>query len=138
VVLNPTASYAQEGQLTQGPNLRNLYTVGGTLGAQLAYGEHFSLVGEFNVLYEHGSPLGASDQSASALRYTGGLAGTYSWLGHGDVAQSNSVAIGAWLFHESGSVTGTPMPSSPTGMFNTTGVLFGAVFGYRTPAVYGH
>jgi RHS repeat-associated protein len=138
IVLNPNFSYAKEGQLTRGPNLANLTTVGGTAGVQLAFGEHFTLLGEGNILYEHGSPLGSSDQSASALRYTAGLVGTYSWLGHGDEAQSSSVAFGAWYFHESGSVSGTSTADSPTGSFNTSGVLFGAVFGYRTPAVFGH
>jgi RHS repeat-associated protein len=136
IVLNPAVTYAKEGALSQGPTLSNLYTAGGTIGAQLAIGNSLSITAEFNLLYEHGSPLGASDQSAHALRYTGGVVVTKSWLGQGTVTQSNSVAVGAWFFHESGSVTGTSTADSPTGSYGTTGVIFGAVFGYRTPAEY--
>jgi len=135
VVLNPTFSYTGEGQLTQGPNLSNLYTVGGTLGLQLGFGDQFSLLAEGNVSYETGSALRPSDQSASAMRYTAGLVATYSWLGHGTEAQSNSVAFGAWFFHESGTVGGTSVPGSPTGSFNTNGVVIGISTGYRSPAV---
>jgi RHS repeat-associated protein len=134
LVLNPTFSYSREGQLSQGPTLTDLVTLGGTAGVQFAYGETFTLLVEGNISHEQGSPLAPSDQSASAWRYTAGVVGTESWLGHGDEAQSNSIAVGAWVFHESGSVGGTAAASSPTGRFETTGILFGVVFGYRAPA----
>jgi RHS repeat-associated protein len=136
LVLNPTFSYAGEGQLTQGPNLSNLFTFGGTAGVQVGFGNQHSLLFEANISYETGSPLRPSDQSASATRYTAGIVYTYSWLGYGTGAQTNSVAIGAWYSRESGSVSGTATPSSPTGSFNTDGVLFGITFGYRSPAPY--
>ncbi len=135
IVINPTFSYAGQGQLTQGPNLSDLYSVGGTLGVQVGIGDQFNLLAEANGVYEHGSPLGSLDQSVSAGKFTAGLVGTYSWLGNGTTAQSNSVAFGAWIFHEGGSVSGTATQGSPTGGFSTTGVIFGMTFGYRSPAV---
>ena len=136
IVLNPTFSYAGAGSLTQGPYVSNLVTAGGTAGLQFGFGEHVSVLAEFNAVYEHGSPYGSSDQSVSAGRYTGGIVTTYSYLGHGDEAQSNSIAFGIWVFQESGSVSGTATSGSPTGSFGTTGVTFGITSGYRTPAVY--
>ena len=136
IVFNPTFSYVGEGQLTRGPNLSNLITAGGTVGVQVAFGDQFSLLAEGNVSYETGSPLAPFNQSASAWRYTAGVVGTYSYLGYGSQAQSNSIAVGAWIFNESGSVQGTATADSPTGSFHSTGVLFGLEFGYRTPAVY--
>ena len=83
---------------------------------------------EVNGLYEHGSALGSSNQSVNAGKVTAGVIYTKSWLGHGDVAQSNSVAVGAWFFHEEGTISGT---GAGSGRFETNGVLFGLVFGYR-------
>jgi RHS repeat-associated protein len=136
IVVNPTFSYAGVGSLTQGPYVSKLVTVGGTLGVQAGFGDQFTLLLEGNVSYETGSPLSPSDQGVSATRYTAGIVGTYSYLGHGDEAQSNSIAVGIWVFHEAGSVSGTASPGSPTGSFGTTGITIGITSGYRTPAVH--
>lgn len=134
VGLNANASYVGEGALTQGPNFAHLVTAGGTASAQVAFGKHVSLSAEVNGLYEHGSALAGSNQSVNAGKVTGGLIVTGSWLGHGDVAQSNSIAFGIWGFHEAGTISGT---GAGSGGFQTTGVLGGLVFGYRSPAVLG-
>src|SRR5579884_2140906 len=133
IVLNPVLTYTGAGQLTQGPTLTNLVTVGGNAGVQVGVGKQFSLLFEGGAVYEHGSPAAGSDQGASAVRYTGGVVGTFSYLERGTVVQTSSIAVGIWGFHESGAVTGTARPNSPTGAFSTTGVLFGVTLGYRRP-----
>jgi RHS repeat-associated protein len=134
LVLNPVFTYTGTGSLTQGPTVSSLYTGGVNVGLlQLALGDQFSLLFEGGIVYEHGAPVPGSDQGVSAVRYTGGIVGTFSYLDRGTVAQTSSVAVGVWVFHEAGSVTGTASAGSPVGPFQTTGILFGVTLGYRRP-----
>jgi RHS repeat-associated protein len=142
VVLNPIFTYSGEGQLTQGPLVSNLITGGLTAGVQLGWGgdydskDAFSLLFEVSGVGEHGSPLGSSNQSVLAGKVTAGIVGTYTWLGKGTEAQTNSIAVGIWGFYEAGSVSGTPTPDAPTGSFRSSGAIGGITFGYRSPAQY--
>lgn len=145
-VLNPTFSYTQTGQLSQGPAVRDLVTVGGIAGVNFTWGgaekgSSFTLTPEFIYFHSFGSALPASSggtgQGASSDTYRGGLVGTYSWLdrsAHG----TSSVAFGLWYSREAGNVTGPATSSSPSGAFHTDTLTLGGVFSFRRIPLLGN
>lgn len=135
VDLNPTASVAGRGQLSQGPTLSNLYTVGGHAGVNLGLGERWSLLPEAGALYSHGGADAASGstQTGQSVTWRAGVAATYSWLDGGATPATNSLSFGAWYSEERGTIgaaSGAP-PAPPAGDFVTRSVVFGLSYGFR-------
>ena len=132
LVVNPVLSYASRGSLSQGPTMRDLWSVGGIGSAGVAWGKAFGLVGEVAVTEAWGSPLTGSDQAAHSLAERAGLVFTYSYLDRtGSGLQTSSVAFGIWYGHEAGTVTGTPRAGAATGSWDSNSIFFGLVLGYR-------
>ena len=125
--LNPAFSLTSRGQLSQGPTLRKLYTVGGYGGVTLGVGSQTTVLGEVGGFYSHGGPDTSSGSAGESLTLRAGVAVTYSWIDRTSSGpQTSSVSFGAWYTREGGSIGPTP-----SGHFTTESVTVGATFGYR-------
>ena len=141
VDLNPVLSYAGRGQLSQGPTLRDLYTVGGYAGVTIGVGRQTTVLGEAGAFYSHGGadPSSGSTQSGESLTWRAGVAVTYSWVERTlSGPQTSSVSFGAWYTQERGSIgAASPADAAPYGRFTTDSVMAGATFGFRRIPLLG-
>ncbi len=131
--LNPQFTYAGEGQLSQGPLLQNLYTLGGYAGVGINIGSQFVLLPEVGGFYSHGDATSPqAQQIGESGTWRAGVAGTFNWAGRGSNGpQTNSVSVGAWFSQERGKISGPAASGSPSGGFVTDSFMFGVTFGYR-------
>jgi RHS repeat-associated protein len=138
--INPAVTYAGRGQLSQGPLLSDLYTLGGYFGVGIAIGRQFVLLPEVGGFYSHGSAdtASGSQQTGESGTWRVGLAATYSWIQRtGSGPQTSSVSFGAWFTQERGSISGPSTADSPSGPFITNTITFGATFGFRRNPLLG-
>ncbi|PWT71278.1 MAG: hypothetical protein C5B59_18400, partial [Bacteroidetes bacterium] len=130
--VNPSITYAEKGQLAQGPPLKNLFTTGLHVGGNVAIGKYWSVVLEGAALYGHGYPLPGQNQEVNAFLWKAGIAVTKSWVdSNGYGQQSNSLSIGAWYSEERDFVGGPDAAGSPSGTGLTRMITFGLSSGYR-------
>jgi RHS repeat-associated protein len=132
LMLNPVFGYTSAGSLSQGPPLTNIFSGGGIASVGVGFGRSFGLTAEASVIHTAGSAVSGSDQAANSTAERIGLIGTYNYLDRtGDGPQTSSIAVGVWYGHESGTITGTPTATAPTGNWDTNSIYFGVIFGYR-------
>ena len=132
LMFNPVYNYASAGSLSQGPQLKDVMSLGGIISGGVGFGRYYGLTGEFAVTGMWGSPVTGSDQAAHSLTERLGLIFTINYLDKTTSGpQTSSIAFGVWYGHESGTITGTGKAGASTGSWNTDSLFFGVIFGYR-------
>jgi RHS repeat-associated protein len=132
LMLNPVISYTSAGSLSQGPPLTNIFGFGGIASVGVGFGRSFGLTAEGSLTRTWGSAMSGSDQAAASTAERIGLIGTYNYADRTtDGRQTSSVSVGIWYGHESGTITGTPTATAPTGNWDTNSIFFGVILGYR-------
>ena len=142
--VNLSGAYATQGQLTQGPTLRNPIAIGGTASYSTDVGAgDLALEGYGGYSSGGGSTAaGGTGQSGSAWHVGGGIGFSVSKVGPltaidaGTPAnQTNSISFNLDYTYERGKIgSAQPVaPSAPGGEFSTHTLIFTVTFGFRKP-----